>query len=444
MSPFILSIFNSVLFALHCYIMCCILLKKRTITFKKIITAFVPFLIMYYCILCLLDSIYAIFFSGLCLFVFINVIFEENIFMSLFISMVIHFIKNFFKVIIIIVLNDDSLRLVHTYKTLDEVALCINIIAMITSIILAFIIRKQLKRFIKHISSLKHREIVLLFVIYASFIFVTFFQPPTEVSILQMITDFLIIFTVTGMGIFNISSESKMEDLTNHYKEIFEYSKANEELLGKYKMQVHENKNKLLMIRGMLDNPKKDTKKYIDELLKEINEDKSNTNYWLTELKYIPLAGVRNFINYKLVKLKKLGAQIEVFVSSELEKIDASSLSNKDYNNLTTILGVVLDNMIESIKEIPEKLISINIYLENDQIHSEFVNNYCGEIDLSRLNEIGYTTKGEQHGVGLPLVAKITRSNKRFECKPEIIDNFFVQHLIIKLYNKNNLPKKKL
>ena len=232
-----------------------------------------------------------------------------------------------------------------------------------------------------------------------------------------------------------------MESLTKHYQEIFEYSKANGELLASYKMQVHENKNRLLMIKGLLDGSKKDAKKYIDSLLKEINENKTNTNYWLAELRYIPLAGVRNFINYKLAKLKEKNAEIEVFVSSELEKIDTSSLDEKEYNELTTILGVILDNMIESINEDKDKLISINIYIEDNMIHGEFVNSFSGKIELDRLNEIGYTTKGAQHGVGLPLVAKIVKLNDRFECNPKIIDNFFIQHLTIKIYDKNNLQK---
>ena len=136
-----------------------------------------------------------------------------------------------------------------------------------------------------------------------------------------------------------------------------------------------------------------------------------------------------------------MGSEIEVFVSSELGNVDLTRMNDKDYNQLTTMLGVILDNMIESIKETKEKLISINIYLEDNKINAEFVNSFSGEIDLSRLTEVGYTTKGEQHGVGLSLVAKITRMNDRFECKTKIMENFFIQHLTVKLYDKNNLQK---
>ncbi|MDD6223438.1 MAG: GHKL domain-containing protein [bacterium] len=396
---------------------------------------------MYYCILCLLDSIYAMFFSGLLTFCFIKMIFKENMFMSLFISLVIHTGKVLNKILILMFLNNENLLVFNTYKTLDWTAFYINLFALIFSIIEILLLREPLRKIMKHISSSKNRKYVLLTLIYLNFIIILIYKPPDNLYSLRTATDFLMIFTVTGIGIFNVSSEMKVEALTKHYQEIFEYSEANGELLTRYKMQVHEDKNHLLMIKGMLDSPKKNIEKYIDNILEEMSENRNNSNYWLSELRYIPFAGVKNFINYKLNQLQNLGAEIEVFVSRELEKINASSINEKEYNQLSTILGVILDNMIDSINETEEKLISINIYIEDDKIHGEFVNNFSGQIDLSRVYEIGYTTKGEQHGVGLALVAKITKLSDRFECNPQIIDNFFIQHLTIKVLDKKSLPK---
>jgi len=193
------------------------------------------------------------------------------------------------------------------------------------------------------------------------------------------------------------------------------------------------------MIKGMLNGPKKELKSYIDTLINEVHDN--DANYWLAELKYIPLAGVRNFINYKLIKLKKLGADIEVFVSSELQNINPKSFSEKDYNQLTAILGVILDNMIDSVKVAEKKLVSIYVRLEDNKIIGDYVNTFSGDIDLERLNEIGYSTKGKQRGIGLPLVDKIIKNNDRFECIPEIEGEFFIQHFSIKLLSKENIQK---
>lgn len=441
MNLFLITLLNGLIFAICCYFVSRIILQKKETDIKKIVIAFIPFMIMYYCILCLLESIYAIFFSGIWAFLFIKIIFNENIFMSLFISSFIHTFKIVNKILILSFIDNQNLLLINTYKTLDWNAFFVNLFALTLLVFSVFLLRKPLRKLINYISNLVNRKQVLLLSIYLNFILILIYQHPDNLLSISVITDLLMIFVITYIGIFSILSEMKFESLSNYYQEIFEYAKANGELLTHYKMQVHENKNRLLMIKSMLNGSKKEVKTYIDELLKEIEENKNNCNYWLSELRYIPLAGVRNFINYKLRKLTEMGTKIEVFVSSELEKIDASVLSKKDYNQLTTVLGVILDNMIESISKTDEKLVSINIYIENNEVHAEFVNTYSDKINLDRLNEVGYTTKGEQHGVGLSLVAKIVKMNDRFECEPKLIDNFFVQSLTIKIMDKSNLQK---
>ena len=437
----IISLLNSLLFAGYCYFVSHSILEKKSTGIKSVLMALIPFLLMYYCVLCLLESNYTIFFSGLCAFFFIKIIFRESIYISLFISIIIHTFRIGSKILILTIINDNSMLLINTYKTLDWSVLYVDTLALIISTICILILKRQLIRLIKFVSGLKRKKLLILVTIYIHFILIYLYQPPHSCCPLQTVTDMLVMFTITGIVIFNISSEMKMEILNKHYQEMFEYSKANAELLTKYKLQVHENKNKLLMINGLLDGPKKNVRNYVNSILQEMKDNQNITNYWLSELKYIPLPGVRNFINYKLTQLKELGAEIEIFVSSELEHVDAFSFGEREYNDLSTILGVILDNMIESIKETEEKLVSLNIRLENNTVNFDFVNSFSGNVEINRINEIGYTTKGEEHGVGLSLLSKIIKNSNRFECIPEIMDNFFIQHLIIKLPNKRNYKK---
>lgn len=169
---FILSLLNGIIFALYCYLVSYILLQKKETSIKKIILAFIPFFVMYYCILCLLDSFYTIFFSGLWAFFFIKMIFQENMFMSLFISLIVHTGKVLNKILILTFLNDKNLLLFNTYKTLDWKAFYINLIALILSTTIIFLLRKPLRKIIKTISSSKNRKHILLIVIYLNYIFI--------------------------------------------------------------------------------------------------------------------------------------------------------------------------------------------------------------------------------------------------------------------------------
>ena len=76
MNIFLITLLNGLIFAICCYFVSRIILQKKETNVEKIIIAFIPFMIMYYCILCLLESIYAIFFSGIWAFLFIKIMFN--------------------------------------------------------------------------------------------------------------------------------------------------------------------------------------------------------------------------------------------------------------------------------------------------------------------------------------------------------------------------------
>ena len=52
-------------------------------------------------------------------------------------------------------------------------------------------------------------------------------------------------------------------------------------------------------------------------------------------------------------------------------------------------------------------------------------------IDINKLTSFGYTTKGNEHGIGLYLVNQIIKHNKIFELNTKVDNQFFVQHLKI-------------
>ena len=59
-------------------------------------------------------------------------------------------------------------------------------------------------------------------------------------------------------------------------------------------------------------------------------------------------------------------------------------------------------------------------------------NSFKGEIELDKIDEEGYTTKGKNHGVGLSLVKEIIDSSEKLEQNRKIIKDYFFQYLYIK------------
>ena len=196
-------------------------------------------------------------------------------------------------------------------------------------------------------------------------------------------------------------------------------------------MKIHENKNQLLLIRGMVKKSNNKLLKYIDNLL-ELNDSNVDNNY-LSLLDRINIPGLKNFINYKLMVLRKINSQIELYVSEDVSLINIDVISDNDYYNMTTIIGVLLDNIIDCLSNQKDKLVSIIIYVDNDSLCFKFANNIEKDVDLELIYNKGFSTKSSKRGVGLNLIKDIVDTSKKFECNTSIVDNFFVQDVIIKI-----------
>ena len=86
------------------------------------------------------------------------------------------------------------------------------------------------------------------------------------------------------------------------------------------------------------------------------------------------------------------------------------------------------------------RLADIVYYIENGSIQNLqdilFANNIENYLDLSKINKVGYSTKGEKRGIGLSLVNDIVSASKNLELETKIEEQFFIQHLKIKNINK--------
>ena len=233
---------------------------------------------------------------------------------------------------------------------------------------------------------------------------------------------------INTLIISNTEKNIKLNNLKKKYQDLKIYSKNNDELVTNYRSLNHENKNHLIIIKSMISETKQELEKYIDNLI--MSETKIN-NKFLNDLKYIPLPGIKNFVNYKLIQLENINTIIEIYISKEIEKIIGSKIDIINLDNFYTIIGVLLDNVIDSMKEQEEKLVSINVYMEQNTTNIELANTYQKYIDISKLTMPNYTTKGKNHGIGLYLVNNIIKNNKIFELNTRIDNKFFVQHLKI-------------
>lgn len=202
-----------------------------------------------------------------------------------------------------------------------------------------------------------------------------------------------------------------------------------EDMVDRQRVDNHENKNQLLIIRNMIKKKDKDVIKYIETIVKDQKEDDEAL---YTRVMTIPSGGLQGIIYQKMLVMKDEHIKFSLDVGRGVRDFDLSKLSMDDNYRLCKIIGVLLDNAIEESRNIKDKCIMISLFIDSDDLIIDVSNRFEGKIDIDKLDESGYTTKGDGHGYGLSLVKKILSETKAFENERCINRNVFKQIIRIK------------
>lgn len=261
--------------------------------------------------------------------------------------------------------------------------------------------------------------IILTFVLYNNFINIL---PPFLFWVANV---FFIAVFVFIIGFFR--EKTNNNKIIYEYDQLLDYIKTYEQLLDEKSKNQHEYKNQLSVIRMMAKNKK--TIEYIDSLLE--NETEENLEV-LNKLKYIPKGGLKGLIYYKIETMIKKKLNVFIDVSSELKDPKLWKNCDKNLQIISKILGVYLDNAIEACESSKEKYIIFELFIEDKSIVFKISNTFSNEINMEKIDNEGYTTKGKGKGYGLSLVKDLISKTDCLSQDRTISGIYYIQKLYIK------------
>ena len=326
--------------------------------------------------------------------------------------------------IVIIFLKTSSLILLRN-------KIIVNIIITLCAYIIALIGYKKIRHLIKENKYNSRSSIIIAFLIVLTSILLLVRIPMDEWKFnIEFIITMLILLGFCILGFFMLKQKADIQKTTAMYQQLVDYSDITNNLLEEYRVISHEQKNQLLIIRGMLDESNKELVDYVDNLL----DKQVGFKYeWIGDLNHLPLSGLKGLINYKLIEMDALGIATDVSISKEVLKTKLNKLSTKQKDNLYSIMGVYLDNAIQAAKDSKRKEISLEIYKEKRNVIVVLANTYKGKIELDKLDTYGYSTKGKYHGVGLHIVKRIIEEEPIFSQFRDLFDDYYIQKLVINI-----------
>ena len=315
----------------------------------------------------------------------------------------------------------------------------INICILVVHVLLCRTkaVRKLYTAFLEITNKIKEKQIVIFSItiifIYNTFVFISYYALRHSIDGYYLAISSTVLTVICAIIVFNY-----FKSYTNYLKFYEKYSlslesiREYEEMLERYRLYSHENKNQLMIIRNICKNKK--TVEYIDTL---INNELTDDEQLLIEADKIPNGGLRGLLYSKMVLMKDKKISFELIIDKKINLSKTCKFPDNLLTDICMIAGVFIDNAIEAVQDLDEKYISIEVYAEGNDIAIAITNNYVGYIDMDNISASNYSTKGETRGYGLALVEKIICRNKSLENIREVVNDNFTQILIIKKPNKN-------
>lgn len=331
--------------------------------------------------------------------------------------------------------------LVTLVYTILKITLWINIMDKVVFSILTFIFVKlftiNLNNFTKQQSSVIYN--LLLFISVFILVFYNFLSInsvmesnniPLYYMSISVITFFFILFILISSSLLKnlhikIEVEAEKQKLEQQKKYIESLEKNNNEI-RKFK---HDFNNIILGLEGYITSNDVNNIKlrdYFYNNIKNLNTKIELDNIVLSHLNNIKVPSIKNLLTNKIISAQNNDFKVNISVEDEIDNFYVNEMQ------LSRILGIFLDNSLEAGLELDNnRFIELIILKANKTIVIQITNTFKNtNLDIDKINESGYSTKGENRGIGLSSANDII-SKHNMILNTRIEDNLFKQILTI-------------
>lgn len=226
---------------------------------------------------------------------------------------------------------------------------------------------------------------------------------------ITMISGIFIIFMLITIKTI-VNDKNNIKVLKDKNQNIKDSNKAYAETIEDCRELKHNLKNDLYSLKATLP---KDSQEKLNNII-----IKYNKNYeWINDIDEIP-EGIQGLIYLKIHEAEQKKIKIHLNTKKLL------NTGNKDYLDLCNIIGILIDNAIESSEKTTKKIIEINIKELDNELYIKIYNQFTNNIDINKIGKKNYSTKEFKSGIGLNYIKKLNNNN--INLKFEIINDIFI------------------
>ena len=246
-------------------------------------------------------------------------------------------------------------------------------------------------------------------------------------TISSLLIVFLMLFFISKQYFSLLEEKYKIEIQSKTYDATLLYTKEIEARYKELRKAQHDYKNLLLSIESYIFERDLDgLEDYFSRLKSSDTPSSFNKGAQLIELQNIDNLDIKGILTTKLLSLPKENFHINIEIKYSI------NFASRDTVLLVRAIGIILDNAIEELKAVGSGEMDVAIINFEDDIVF-IISNTCRNIDvpLSRLKKEGFSTKGDNRGLGLAILSEIVDQLKGVYLETKVQDNQFTQVLTI-------------
>ncbi|WP_251669369.1 sensor histidine kinase [Paenibacillus camelliae] len=323
------------------------------------------------------------------------------------------------------------------YLQSDSYISMINIIICIVTLLLSFIVSYFLANFLKQDSFM--RSYSMLFAILSIVTLVIFYiniligkqsgfsDENIRANSVLFIFYFSILIGVCFLLTRMIVKETNMRNQQIQYERLTEYTENLEQMYTNMQKFRHDYINILLSMSEYIRAKNiEELEQYFNNNIMPISMNMKSNAYKLGSLHNLKIQELKGIISSKIIKAQELNIDANVEVVEPVEQI------NMDPVNLCRCVGIILDNAIEEA-----------IHCEKPFVHVALIKRGGSNIivvsnssrpstpELHKIYEKGFSTKGENRGLGLNNLREMVASCNNVTMDTQILHGKFTQVLDI-------------
>lgn len=246
-------------------------------------------------------------------------------------------------------------------------------------------------------------------------------QSLSFISVLYVILVMMFIHLIRA----NILQEQKTQMQTEMLGQQKMYIQELESIQSSMRSFRHDYKNMMssLYLQSREGNIQ-EIEKNIHGLIDEFDENIDRKMNLTVQMANIRISEVKSLLYKKITEIQKKRMDFRMEV---MYPVDETGMKPLD---LSRALGILLDNAIEETEKTGGK-ISLVVSRQQDAVHIIVENTIEREVDLARIYEEGYSTKGSGRGNGLTGLRRILQKYPGASLMTECENGMFIQRLAI-------------